>query len=89
VLLLFGIHATVWTVVTVTLRQERVDAHMLGRVSAAYLVFSYGGSAIGTFLGGFLVRIGTLTTPMWVGFTTVLILVITAGPRLGREPTPH
>jgi MFS family permease len=81
-LLVFGVHAAVWTVLTVSLRQRRVSDEARGRVSAAYTVLSVGGSALGSVLGGVLVHVGTLTTPMWVGASVVALVFAISIPAL-------
>jgi MFS family permease len=81
-LAVFGVHGAVWTVLTVSLRQERVGDEVRGRVMAAYMVLSIGGAATGSVLGGVLVEINGLTTPMWFGFIVVLATFFFAYPAL-------
>ena len=47
-LLIFGIHGSVWSVLTVSLRQHRTTDEVRGRVMSAYMVLSVGGAAIGS-----------------------------------------
>src|SRR6266536_2021157 len=70
-LALFGFHAMIWSVVSVSLRQELIPGRLLGRVNSAYAVFSYGGSSLGALLGGLLAGRFGLTAPFWCGFVAV------------------
>ncbi len=70
-LFVFGIHSAVWSVLTLSLRQHRISDEARGRVGAAYMVLSVGGAALGSVLGGVLVHVGGLTTPMWVGVVVI------------------
>jgi MFS family permease len=82
VLALFGFHAMIWNVVSVSLRQELIPARLLGRVNSAYAVFSYGGASLGALLGGVLAGRFGLTAPFWCGFVAVTILALAAWPTL-------
>lgn len=77
-LLVFGVHSSVWSVLTVSLRQHRTSDETRGRVMAAYLVLSVGGSALGALLGGTLVALGSITTPMWFGAVVVAVVFAVA-----------
>jgi len=79
-LAIFGVHASVWTVLTVSLRQHRVPELLQGRVSSAYVVLSIGGAAAGSVLGGVLVEVGGLTAPMWFGAAVVGVVFLAAMP---------
>jgi MFS family permease len=82
VLALFGFHAMIWNVVSISLRQELIPARLLGRVNSAYAVFSYGGASLGALLGGVLAGRFGLTAPFWCGFVAVTILALAAWPTL-------
>jgi MFS family permease len=82
VLALFGFHAMIWNVVTISLRQELIPGRLLGRVNSAYAVFSYGGSSLGALLGGLVAGRFGLTAPFWCGFVVVAILAVAAWPIL-------
>jgi MFS family permease len=84
-LLVFGIHSAVWSVLTLSLRQHRVSDAVRGRVSAAYMVLSVGGAALGAVLGGVLVHVGGLTTPMWFGASVVVVVFAVSVPALRRS----
>jgi MFS family permease len=82
ILALFGFHAMIWSVVSVSLRQELIPGRLLGCVDSAYAVFSYGGSALGALLGGLLAGRFGLTAPFWCGFVGVAVLAVVAWPTL-------
>jgi len=84
-LAVFGVHASVWTVLTVSLRQHRTEDAVRGRVMAAYTLLSVGGSAIGALAGGALVAAGGITTPMWVGAALVAGVFVLATPALRKD----
>lgn len=84
-LMIFGIHGSVWSVLTVSLRQHRTAAEVRGRVLSAYTVLSVGGAAIGSLLGGVLVAVGTITTPMWFGAIVVAGVFVVAVPSLRKD----
>ncbi len=82
-LLVFGVHSSVWSVLTLSLRQHRISDDARGRVGAAYQVLSVGGgAAVGAVLGGVLVRVGGLTTPMWFGAAVVAGVFVASLPTL-------
>lgn len=81
-LVVFGVHSSVWSVLTASLRQHRITDEARGRVSAAYLVLSVGGAALGSVLGGVLVHALSLAAPMWFGFAVVTLVFAVAVPTL-------
>jgi MFS family permease len=78
IMALFGVHAAIWSVVTVTLRQRLVPNELLGRVSSAYALFSVGGSAVGALCGGILAHDFGITAPFWFAFVVVGGLTLAA-----------
>jgi MFS family permease len=92
-LVAFGAHATVWGVVSVSLRQRIVPEPLRGRVNSVYFLFDLGGAALGTLLGGGLASALGITAPFWLGAGAVAVLAVTAWPRLtaaalaGSAPT--
>jgi MFS family permease len=84
-LLVFGIHSAVWSVLTLSLRQHRISDEARGRVSASYTVLSVGGAALGSILGGVLVRVAGLTAPMWFGTVVVAIVFAVSLPTLRQS----
>ncbi|TNM67384.1 MFS transporter [Streptomyces sp. NP160] len=76
VLVVFGVHGSLWGIVATSLRQRLTPPEMLGRVGSATLFVSAGGNCAGALLGGVLAAAAGLTAPYWVGF--VLALVVSA-----------
>lgn len=70
-LVIFGAHATIWGVVADTYRQRVTPARLLGRVNSVYLLFSMGGFALGSVLGGFVAKAFGITAPFWVAFAAM------------------
>ena len=85
VLLVFGIHAIIWSVISVSLRQQIVPERLLGRVSSAYMVFAAGSISIGALLGGVLARNFGLTAPFWFSFVLVAALALVVWPIFNNE----
>src|SRR5689334_5478954 len=84
-LIVFGVHGSVWSVLTTSLRQHRAGEEVRGRVMAAYNLLSVGGAAFGALLGGVLVAAGSITTPMWFGAALVSGVFALAVPSLRRS----
>lgn len=73
----FGAHAFVWGVTSVTIRQRAVPTALQGRVGSVNLVGTYGGLVIGSGIGGLLAREFGLTAPFWFAFVgSALFLVL-------------
>ena len=77
VMVAFGIHAALWTIVGSSLRQRLTPEHMLGRVSSATMFISTGGNCVGALLGGALAGAFGITAPYWVGFVVAVIVAAT------------
>jgi MFS family permease len=77
VMVAFGIHAALWTIVGTSLRQRLTPEHMLGRVSSATLFISASGECVGALLGGALAGAFGITAPYWTGFVVALIVAAT------------
>lgn len=67
-LVLFGMHGALWTIVSTSLRQRLTPPAMLGRVHSAYLFVAAGCTALGALLGGAPADRFGLTAPFWAGF---------------------
>jgi MFS family permease len=82
-----------WNVITVSLRQQIIPDHLLGRVNSAYRFFGWGMMPIGSIVGGALVaaveffgpREWALRSPFLVGGTLSLILFLFARKILTTE----
>lgn len=83
----------VWNVITVSLRQQIIPDHLLGRVNSVYRFFGWGMMPIGTALGGVVVwlaerrwsRITALRAPWFVSAAISVVLAVMAIPRLTTE----
>jgi MFS family permease len=62
-----GFATTVWSTVTVSLRQRVVPAHLFGRVNSAYRWIVWGSVSIGSALGGLVAHEFGLRAPFIVG----------------------
>jgi MFS family permease len=72
VLVAFGVHGSLWSIVASSLRQRLTPPGMLGRVGSTTLFVSAGGNCAGALLGGVLAARFGLTAPYWVGFVVAL-----------------
>ena len=80
-LILFGAHAMVWGVVTVSVRQRLVPEPLRGRVNGVYFLFGLGGAALGTLLGGGLASTLGITAPFLLASGAVAVLTVVAWRR--------
>ena len=72
--MLFGVHAGVWDVITLTIRQRAVPDALRGRVNSCYYLFVIGGASLGALQGGLLARTFGPTAPFWFAAALVLVL---------------
>ncbi len=76
--------ATIWNVVTVSLRQSIVPNHLFGRVNSVYRWFAFGTIPLGAAIGGQVATTFGLRAPYFVGagvvFIALLILLRTVTP---------
>ena len=63
----FGVVATVWNVITVSLRQTIIPDHLLGRVNSVYRFLGWGSMPIGALIGGLVADGFGLRAPWLVG----------------------
>ena len=82
---LFGFHAIVWNVVTISLRQQIIPERLLGRVNSAYRLLGLGGMSAGALLGGVLASGFGLTAPFWFASLSVAVLALIVWPALNNE----
>ncbi|HEY1626568.1 MAG TPA: MFS transporter [Streptosporangiaceae bacterium] len=68
----FGVHASLWTIVGASLRQRMTPPEMLGRVGSTNLFIAAGGNCIGALLGGTLASAFGITAPYWVAFVVAI-----------------
>jgi MFS family permease len=73
-----GFSVTMWNVVTVSLRQQIVPAHLLGRVNSVYRMLGWGLMPVGALAGGFVAHAAGLRAPYLVaGILCALSVVVT------------
>jgi MFS family permease len=86
-----GFSVTMWNVVTVSLRQRIVPAHLLGRVNSVYRMLGWGLMPVGALAGGFVAHAAGLRAPYVVAGLLCLLSVLVALPLLlaaGRTAPP-
>lgn len=76
---------TMFSVVTVSLRQQVIPAHLFGRVNGVFRWFSWGAMPIGAVLGGVVADVFGLRAPYFAGAVLMVvswtIIVLTLTPR--------
>nr|WP_238362293.1 MFS transporter [Actinopolymorpha pittospori] len=85
VLVAFGVHASVWNGVTVTIRQRAVPDELRGRVQSVAMMFSIGGHALGALIGGPIASRLGLAGPFWVSAVVMAGLTAIAWRPFGRR----
>jgi predicted MFS family arabinose efflux permease len=80
-MVVFGAHASLWGVLTVSWRQRVVPDALRGRVNSGYFLFSVGGAAIGALGGGFVARGFGITAPFWLALTGMAVVTVVAWRR--------
>jgi MFS family permease len=68
----FGMHASLWSIVGASLRQRLTPPEMLGRVSSTNLFIAAGGNCLGALLGGVCASAFGITAPYWVAFVVAV-----------------
>lgn len=77
VLVVFGVHESVWGITVSSVRQRAVPAEFQGRVGSVYMLALMGGLVIGSGLGGVIARLWGITAPFWFAFGgSIVILAI-------------
>ncbi|GII93445.1 MFS transporter [Sinosporangium siamense] len=84
-LTVFSVHAMVWGVIVVTLRQRAVPEGLLGRVTGVYSLLDLGGAAVGSLLGGLLAGVWGITAPYFLAGAVMAVVTLAVWPILGRE----
>lgn len=74
--IVFGIGAMTWNVIVVSLRQQIVPDHLMGRVNSVYRLLAWGTIPVGAALGGLLADAFGLRAP-WL-ITAVMMVVLAA-----------
>ena len=77
-----GFAVTMWNVVTVSLRQQVVPAHLLGRVNSVYRMLGWGLMPVGALAGGFIAHAAGLRAPYIVAGLLCGLSLLAAVPLL-------
>jgi MFS family permease len=77
-----GFSVTMWNVVTVSLRQRIVPAHLLGRVNSVYRMLGWGLMPLGALAGGFVAHAAGLRAPYIVAGLLCALSALAALPLL-------
>jgi MFS family permease len=77
-----GFTVTMWNVVTVSLRQQVVPAHLLGRVNSVYRMLGWGLMPLGALAGGFVAHAAGLRAPYIVAGLLCGLSLLAAVPLL-------
>lgn len=70
----FGVHGTLWSIVSASLRQRLTPPAMLGRVSSTTLFIAAGGNCVGALLGGAAAAAFGITAPYWIAFVVAVLV---------------
>lgn len=81
-IVVFGIHTTVWGVVVTTIRQRDIPAPMFGRVTSVYSLIDVAGAASGSLLGGLFATAFGLTAVYAAAAGAMLAVALFAWGRL-------
>jgi MFS family permease len=87
-----GFTATLWNVVTVSLRQRVIPSELLGRVNSVYRMIGWGTIPLGGLVGGFIAEFAGLRAPYTIsgilrGAVLVLLLPALLGAARTQEPS--
>jgi MFS family permease len=77
-----GFTATMWNVVTVSLRQQVVPGHLLGRVNSVYRMLGWGLMPLGALAGGFVAHAAGLRAPYIAAGLVCGVCLLAAVPLL-------
>ncbi|MET7398499.1 MFS transporter [Dactylosporangium sp. NPDC005572] len=76
VLVLFGVHGTLWGIVGSSLRQRLTPPELLGRAGSVMIFVAAAGNSVGALLGGALASAFGITAPYWVGFVVAAVVAV-------------
>ncbi len=77
-----GFFGIVWNVITVSLRQQIIPDHLLGRVNSVYRWLGWGSIPLGALAGGWIAEAFGLRAPWFVAGTLQLFALVVALPRI-------
>jgi MFS family permease len=84
-LAIVGVFTMVWNIVTVSLRQQIVPDHLLGRVNSAYRFLGWGSIPLGALLGGLVANTFGLRVPWVAGGLVALAGLVVCLPVLTQR----
>ncbi|MFF5080326.1 MFS transporter [Actinoplanes sp. NPDC000266] len=77
-IVVFGVHTTIWGVVVTTIRQRDVPSSMFGRISSVYAFLDLGGAAAGSLLGGVVATAYGLVATYWTAAAAMAVVALAA-----------
>jgi MFS family permease len=87
-IVVFGIHTSVWGVVVTTIRQRDVPQFMYGRVTSVYVVTDLTGAALGALLGGAVAATYGLVATYWTAAAAMAVVTAAAWRPIRVAATP-
>ncbi|PWV82236.1 Predicted arabinose efflux permease, MFS family [Prauserella marina] len=84
-LVVFGLHGSMWGVVSTTWRQRVIPENLRGRVTSVYLLFSVGGAALGSLLSGPIATAFGITAPFWCSAVIMAAMTVGAWRTFGKR----
>jgi MFS family permease len=78
IMVAFGVHASIWSVVAMSVRQRVVPDRLRGRVDSVYRLLVKGGAAIGALISGVIAHEWGVTAPLWAAGTAMIVLTVFA-----------
>jgi MFS family permease len=77
-IVIFGIHTTVWGVIVTTIRQRDVPSSMFARITSVYAFLELGGAALGSLLGGAIATAFGLVATYWIAAAAMALVTAAA-----------
>jgi MFS family permease len=81
----FGVNATLWNVVAISLRQELTPDELRGRAAAAGKMIAFGAEPIGALIGGFVAAWIGLRAPILVAGAGLALMALAALPVINER----
>ncbi|MGX6602930.1 MFS transporter [Micromonosporaceae bacterium Da 78-11] len=88
-IIVFGIHTSVWGIVVTTIRQRDVPPAMYGRVTSVYTVTDLSGAALGALLGGAVAATYGLVATYWTAAAAMAVVATAAWRPIRSATTPN
>ena len=87
-IVVFGIHTTVWGVVVTTIRQRDIPLALFGRVTSVYSVVDLAGAATGSLLGGLVAAAFGIVATYATAAVAMLVVALAAWRPLRNAAVP-